>query len=271
MEKMDQRVLLANQWAKEMRKRALDMALSTGKNGSHIGGGFSAMEIFAVLYSCIIKNTLPVVPERDRVIVSKGHCVLAYYTALWKAGFITDGELESFDKNGTHFYGHPSRNLEKGIEFSAGSLSLGLSFSVGVALACQRAGFNNRIYVILGDGECNEGLIWESLMAISHYNLTNLTLIVDSNGLQLDGYTYEVMNMFSLEKKFNSFGLDTYVLDGHDCEVLLKKLTQRASRSEVIIAKTIKGKGIATLENNKLSHHCVLTREQYEETLKTLI
>ena len=161
--------------------------------------------------------------------------------------------------------------LEKGIEFSAGSLSLGLSFSVGVALACQRAGFNNRIYVILGDGECNEGLIWESLMAISHYNLTNLTLIVDSNGLQLDGYTHEVMNMFSLEKKFNSFGLDTYVLDGHDCEVLLKKLTQRASRSEVIIAKTIKGKGIATLENNKLSHHCVLTREQYEETLKTLI
>ena len=254
MEKMDQRVLLANQWAKEMRKKALDMALSTGKNGSHIGGGFSAMEIFAVLYSCIIKNTLPVVPERDRVIVSKGHCVLAYYTALWKAGFITDGELESFDKNGTHFYGHPSRNLEKGIEFSAGSLSLGLSFSVGVALACQRAGFNNRIYVILGDGECNEGLIWESLMAISHYNLTNLTLIVDSNGLQLDGYTHEVMNMFSL-----------------DCEVLLKKLTQRASRSEVIIAKTIKGKGIATLENNKLSHHCVLTREQYEETLKTLI
>ena len=93
MEKMDQRVLLANQWAKEMRKKALDMALSTGKNGSHIGGGFSAMEIFAVLYSCIIKNTLPVVPERDRVIVSKGHCVLAYYTALWKAGFITDLSL----------------------------------------------------------------------------------------------------------------------------------------------------------------------------------
>lgn len=107
MEKMDQRVLLANQWAKEMRKKALDMALSTGKNGSHIGGGFSAMEIFAVLYSCIIKNTLPVVPERDRVIVSKGHCVLAYYTALWKAGFITDGELESllnssYKCNGIH-------------------------------------------------------------------------------------------------------------------------------------------------------------------------
>lgn len=117
MEKMDQRVLLANQWAKEMRKKALDMALSTGKNGSHIGGGFSAMEIFAVLYSCIIKNTLPVVPERDRVIVSKGHCVLAYYTALWKAGFITDGELESFDKMVHIFTGTPAGIWKKALSF----------------------------------------------------------------------------------------------------------------------------------------------------------
>ena len=175
------------------------------------------------------------------------------------------------NKNGTLLPSHPDRNKTPGVDCTTGSLGQGISQAVGLAHGLKLQKKAGHVYCIIGDGECNEGLIWESLMAISHYNLTNLTLIVDSNGLQLDGYTYEVMNMFSLEKKFNSFGLDTYVLDGHDCEVLLKKLTQRASRSEVIIAKTIKGKGIATLENNKLSHHCVLTREQYEETLKTLI
>lgn len=141
MEKMDQRVLLANQWAKEMRKKALDMALSTGKNGSHIGGGFSAMEIFAVLYSCIIKNTLPVVPERDRVIVSKGHCVLAYYTALWKAGFITDGELESFDKNGTLFTGTPAGIWKKALRFSGRQLKFRTVFFCRSRISMSKSRF----------------------------------------------------------------------------------------------------------------------------------
>ena len=232
----------------------------------HAGGVYSIIECISVLFAKYIKDD-----PKDWFVLSKGHAGPAYYAALCVKGKISEEALMTSNKNGTLLPSHPDRNKTPGVDCTTGSLGQGISQAVGLAHGLKLQKKAGHVYCIIGDGECNEGLIWESLMAISHYNLTNLTLIVDSNGLQLDGYTHEVMNMFSLEKKFNSFGLDTYVLDGHDCEVLLKKLTQRASRSEVIIAKTIKGKGIATLENNKLSHHCVLTREQYEETLKTLI
>ena len=163
----------------QMKTKALEMALGTGSNGSHIGGAFSAMEIFAALYE--VANIDMNNPERDRIIVSKGHCVLAYYTALWQKGLITEEELSTFDKNGTKFHGHPHRQLDKGIEFSGGSLGLGLSYAVGVALACKRKGMKNRIDVLVGDGECDEGIVWESLMSIKNYQLDNMTIIVDRN------------------------------------------------------------------------------------------
>ncbi|MEG1119457.1 MAG: transketolase [Bacteroidales bacterium] len=270
---IDSKVVKAEKWAKKMRIKALQLALSTGKNGSHVGGGMSAMEIFAVLYSGIVNNNKEICKEviRDRVIISKGHGVLAYYTALWLAGFITDEELDTFDKNGTHFYGHPCRCLDKGIEFSAGSLSLGVSYGVGVALSCRLNNLNNRIFVVLGDGECNEGLVWESLMAAVNFNLCNLTLIVDSNGFQLDGDTRDVMNMFSLEEKFKAFGFHTIIVDGHSCKELADALSMSFSSPQVIIAKTVKGKGIVSLEKNKLAHHCVLSQEQYDDAIKSLM
>lgn len=266
---MDELTFKQQTWAKEMKLKALDMALSTGVNGSHIGGGFSAMEIYAVLYSGIL-NVGPAVKSdviRDRIIASKGHGVLAQYTALWKVGLVSDDDLNTFDKNGTHFYGHPFRNLEKGIEFSAGSLSLGLSFGVGVALSCKKRELSNRVVIVVGDGECDEGLVWESLMSASNFGLDNLTIIVDKNGYQLDGTTEEVMNANNLSEKFNAFGFDVEEVDGHDCFQLTSAIQKRYDRPNVIIANTVKAHGISFLENNKMSHMCPLTQKQYDQAV----
>ncbi|MCE5174414.1 MAG: transketolase [Bacteroidales bacterium] len=260
------------QWAQEMKLKALEMAFSTGPNGSHIGGGFSAMEIYAVLYSGILNvgTTVKENVNRDRIIASKGHGVLAQYTALWKTGLITDDELKTFDNNGTHFYGHPSRELSHGIEFSAGSLSLGLSFGVGVALSCKKRKLNNRVIVVLGDGECDEGLVWESLMSASNFGLNNLTIILDKNGYQLDGSTLEIMNSESLAKKFEAFGFQVDEVDGHNCEKMTVVIQKRYDKPNAIILNTVKAHGISFLENNKMSHMCALTQKQYDQALTEL-
>jgi transketolase len=255
-----------NRWAKEMRLKALDMALSTGSNGSHIGGGFSAMEILATLYSIInIHPNKPLDENRDRVIFSKGHGVLAYYTALEKIGFLSEQELNLFDKNGSSLHGHPKRNIERGIEFSSGSLGLGMSFAVGVALACKKKGLQNRIFAIIGDGECDEGIIWESLMSAANFNLSNLTVIIDWNGYQLDGATEEVMNLYELDKKIKAFGFDVQVVNGHDCKALTEALEYNSDKPKALLAKTVKGNGISFLVNNRNAHHCVITQKQYEQ------
>lgn len=251
-----------------MKLKALEMALGTGSNGSHIGGAFSAMEIFAALYD--IANIDMHSESRDRIIVSKGHCVLAYYTALWQKGLLTEDELATFDKNGTSFHGHPHRDLKYGIEFSGGSLGLGLSYAVGVALACKRNGLKNRIYVIVGDGECDEGIVWESLMSISNYKLNNITIIVDRNGYQLDGPTTEIMNQYALEDKMRTFGYDVDVVNGHSIEELYNTLSSKTESSRVIIANTVKANGISFLVNNKMSHHAVLTPKKYTQALEEI-
>lgn len=249
----------------QMKLKALDMAFSTGAEGSHIGGAFSAMEILAVIYDIANVNDMSS-SNRDRIILSKGHAVLAYYTALWQKGFLTDEQLETFDKNGTLLHGHPHRNLELGMEFASGSLGLGLSYAVGVALACKKKGLDNRIFVILGDGECDEGIVWESLMSIRNYNLDNITLIVDQNHYQLDGPTEEVMNQYSLSDKFKAFGFTIQSVNGHDIDELYEVLLLRDGYN-VIIADTIKAHGISFLENNKMSHHTSLTMKKYQQAI----
>lgn len=252
----------------EMKLKALEMSLST-KFGAHIGGGFSLMEIMRCLYE--IAN-IPSMNDttRDRIILSKGHGVLALYTVLWKKGLITDDDLSSFETNGTQFHGHAHRNLDKGIEFSGGSLGLGLSYAVGVAKACQCKHIDNRIFVIVGDGEMDEGIIWESLMSIANFQLNNITLVVDRNKFQLDGTTSEVMNIFSIEEKLNSFGFDVETIDGHSVLDLIKALEKKSDRPRAIIANTVKANGISFLENNKLSHQCVLTKKKYDLAIEEL-
>ena len=258
------------QIAKQMRLKALEMAFKSGKNGSHLGGGLSAIEIMATLYGSVMKYDIknPFDENRDRLIVSKGHCVLAYYTALNYAGFLTDEELESFETNGSNYHGHATRNIAKGIDFSGGSLSMGMSFAVGQAIACKKKNLKNKIYTIVGDGECDEGLIWESAMAASNFKLNNLVIIIDCNKLQYDGLTTEVMNHNSLADKFIAFGFEVLSVNGHDCQELYNAFVHQSDKPLCIIANTIKGKGVSFMENNKEWHHHTLTKDQYEQAVK---
>lgn len=260
--KMNEQVKRIEHQCYEMKLKALDMALSTSF-GAHIGGGFSAMELMACLYE--VANIPSMTDEsRDRIILSKGHGVLALYTALWKKGLMTDEDIVTFETDGTQFYGHAHRNLEKGIEFSGGSLGLGISYAVGVAKACKDKGLNNRIYVIIGDGEMDEGIVWEALMSIVHFGLNNVTIIVDRNQYQLDGPTTDVMNLLSVEDKLKAFGYDVETVDGHSIPALMDTLGKVSDKPRAIVANTIKAHGISFLMNTKISHQCVLPKKKYE-------
>lgn len=252
-------------FAKQLRLSALEMAYKCGKNGSHLGGGLSAIEIMASLYGRVLKfdTNNPNDENRDRLVVSKGHCVLAYYSALRYVGFLSQEELDSFEVDGACLHGHAFRNVEKGIEFSGGSLSMGMSFAVGQALACKKKGLNNRVYTIVGDGECDEGLIWEAAMAASNFHLDNLTIIVDCNQMQYDGLTKDVMDNSSLAEKFAAFGFDTVEVDGHNCEELINNLLVTSNRPRCVVAHTIKGKGVSFMEGNREWHHHTLSDQEY--------
>lgn len=252
----------------EMKLKALDMASSTSF-GAHIGGGFSAMEIMRCLYE-VTKIPSMQDEHRDRVIMSKGHGVLALYTALWKRGFISEDDLETFETDGTLFHGHPHRNLEKGIEFSGGSLGLGISYAVGVAKACKMKGLSNTIYVLLGDGEMDEGIVWEALMSINNFGLNNMTLIVDRNNYQLDGPTDEIMKLNPIEDKLSAFGFDVEVVDGHSIGSLIDTLSEKSDKPRAIIADTVKANGISFLINNKISHQCTLSKKKYEQAVEEI-
>lgn len=252
----------------EMKMKALDMALLSGSFGAHIGGAFSSMEIMAALLE--VSNIAPEDKTRDRIIMSKGHSALSLYTGLWQKGYISESELMTYDQNGTLLHGHPNRDIAKRLEFPSGSLGLGVSYSVGVALACRKKSIDNTIYCIVGDGECDEGIVWEAIQFASHNHLTNLTIIVDNNGYQLDGPTKEVMNQGNIADKFSAFGFDVAVVDGHGIDSLLNVLSLKSNKPRAIIANTIKAHGISFLENNKLSHHCSLTKKKYQQAVEDI-
>lgn len=259
--------------AKKLRVRILELALKVGKNGSHVGGALSVVDLLVILYNNILNYDIGDKhnKNRDRFILSKGHSANALYGVLELFGFMTKEEVESFEVNGSPYYAHASRNIEKGIEFSGGSLSLGLSFGVGVALMCKKNKLNNHVYVLVGDGECDEGLVWESLMAAKNFSLSNLTVIVDCNGIQSDGFKEDVMNQFSLTEKFSAFGFNSLEIDGHDHEAIYDAFNKKdLNRPNAIIAKTIKGKGISFMENIVLWHHGVLSQDQFDIALQEL-
>lgn len=254
-----------NRQCLDMKFKALDMALLSGSFGAHIGGAFSSMEIMACLYE--VANVKPIDEARDRIILSKGHSALSLYTVLWQQGYIKEDELMTFDQNGTSFHVHPNKDINRGLEFPAGSLGLGLSYAVGISIACKKKGFHNMVYAIVGDGECDEGIIWEAAQTAAQYNLGNLTVIVDNNGYQVDGATRDVINQEQIADKFKAFGFDVCMVDGHDVESLLKILPVKSEKPRAIIANTIKAHGISFLENNKLSHHCSLTKKKYQQAV----
>lgn len=260
--------------AKNMRRSILDMALAAGASSSHFGGALSIVDITATLFGSVMSYD-PKNPEwegRDRFILSKGHGCLGYYTALHEMGVLTRDELLSFEKTGSPLLGHPVINREKGIEFSTGSLGMGMALGIGVAVAGQRRGKDYSVYVILGDGELNEGSNWEAIMAAPNMKLGNMVAILDRNRLQQTGSNEEIMSIGDATAKFKSFGWHTIEIDGHDVSEIHRMLTteRKPDQPLAIVANTIKGKGFSFSENDNDWHHKVLSKPQYEAALEEL-
>lgn len=262
------------QFSTKIRKNILLAAFSAGAKSAHIGGALSISDIIAVLYGKVMKlnSNNPLDENRDRLILSKGHACLALYSALVEKKFFPKSELENFEKSGSFLLGHPVMNKEKGIEFSTGSLGMGVSLGIGVALAAKKKNKNFHTYIIVGDGECNEGSIWESALYAAHAKLDNLTIIIDKNNLQQTGKNQDILNLDNLTEKFKSFNWHTIEIDGHNIESINNTLTINTTNNKpkAIIANTIKGKGVSLFENNNEWHHSILVKKNYEIALKEL-
>ena len=258
--------------SKKIRKDILIMGYHSGTKGAHIGGGMSIVEILAVLYGEIMKYDInnPNDDLRDRFILSKAHSGIGLYAALHQVGLISDKEFENAFIPGSPFYKHPRMDIKHGIEFTGGSLGQGLSLAVGSALALRLKNNPAKIYVILGDGECDEGSIWEACNSIVHFNLNNVVTIVDRNNLQNDGPTEKIMKLSDIGKRFESMGFFVIDVNGHDVTELEKAFGQETDKPKVIIAHTIKGKGVSFAENNVDWHIGYLTKELYEKAMREL-
>ena len=261
-------------FAFRVRKNILEMAVAAGAGSAHFGGALSIAEIVSTLfaYQMKIDKKNPKWEERDRFILSKGHACLAYYAALCEIGYIANNELKTFEQNDTNLLGHPVINRNLGIDFSNGSLGMGLSLGIGVAISSKKKKKNFNVYVIVGDGECNEGSIWEGAMAAPNFNLDNLYVIIDKNNFQQTGSNKEIMNVGNLKDKWSSFGWHTVALDGHNVQELYNFFQEgkNIKKPKAIIANTIKGKGFSFSENNNDWHHSILSKSFYEKAIKEL-
>ena len=266
---------LVKKFSKNLRSKILDMAFEAGSNSSHFGGALSIVEIISTLFSYQMKfdKKDPEWEDRDRFILSKGHACLAYYAALSEIGYLSDELLKTFEKDGSILSGHPVKNIKYGIEFSTGSLGIGLSIGIGLALAAKKKKKQKKVYVIIGDGECNEGSIWEGALAAPNLGLDNLFVVIDKNNLQQTGTTNEIMKNENLKEKWLSFGWNVKELDGHNVEDLLSFFSTESKdrMPNLLIAKTIKGKGFSFSENNNDWHHAVMTKSLYEKAKKELL
>jgi transketolase len=259
--------------ARKLRRHIISM---TGEAGSgHPGGSLSAVEIVVSLYFNILNHNPenPQWPDRDRFILSKGHAAPLLYATLAESGYFPLEELPTLRKLGSCLQGHCDSNTTVGVEMTAGSLGQGLSFAVGAALASRLNSQDYRVYVLLGDGECDEGQVWEAAMAAAHHKLDNLVAIVDNNGLQIDGWNRDVMSLDPFGEKWRAFGWNVIELDGHDITRLLDAFDRAKSvkgKPTVVIAHTVKGKGVSFMENNVDFHGKAPNAEQVELALKEL-
>ena len=259
--------------AKKLRRHVITMIATAGSG--HPGGSLSAADIITALYFKVLRHDPrnPQWSERDRFILSKGHAAPILYAALAEAGYFPVAELATLRKLNSRLQGHADRKFTPGVEMSAGSLGMGLSFAIGVALASRLDSKTYRTYVLLSDGECEEGQTWEAALSAAHFKLDNLTTIVDCNGIQLSGWTCDIMNLEPFIQKWQAFGWHTIDIDGHDLDQILsacqgaKKIKNKPT---VIIARTIKGKGVSFMENNVAFHGKAPTWEEAERAIKEL-
>lgn len=252
--------------ASRCRRLIVKIGHEAGAFGAHFGPALSLVEIMTAVYGTAVRHTPSECShvDRDRVILSKGHGSLALYAVLHENGFIDEERILTAEKDGTTLPGQPIRNRELGIEFSSGSLGMGLAFGVGLALSARMTESQRNVYVIMGDGETNEGSVWEAAMAGSHFRLGHLTAIIDVNDLQSDGPTAQIMSC-SLAEMWRSFGWDVIEVDGHSVAELRAALTTPLTdRPRCVLARTVKGKGVSFMEGAAEWHHGRLTEAQFE-------
>lgn len=257
--------------AKAIRREALGMVYRA--NASHIGGALSSADILAVLYSGVLNvdPRAPSWPGRDRFIMSKGHCCTALYAVLALKGFFHVEELQEYGTDGSRLLSHTSHKVP-GVEWSTGSLGHGLPIACGQSLAARRKGESWKVFCLLSDGEMNEGSTWEAVFFAAHHGLENLTAIVDANGQQGMGHTRDILRMENLDERFRTAGWDAEVVDGHDVAALTEAFSVPPSkRPRVIVAKTVKGKGVPFMEDNIEWHYRPpRTPEEFHAALRAL-
>lgn len=259
------------QKAKKLRADIIKM-IHSAKSG-HPGGSLSCIDILIVLYYKIM-NVNPKDPEwedRDRFVLSKGHAAPALYAVLADKGYFPSDEIMTLRKFGSHLQGHPDFHKTKGVDINSGSLGQGAALAMGLALCAKHKKKNYKVYAILGDGECQEGLVWEASMSASHYKLDNLTYILDYNKLQIDGTNDEVMSLGDIKQKFLSFGFDVIEVNGHNFDELINAFNKDSNgKPKFICANTIKGKGVSFMEDNYKWHGKAPNDEELEIALKEL-
>jgi transketolase len=258
--------------AYEVRKNILKMTTAAGSG--HPGGSMSATDIMVCLYFNAMRHDpgKPDWPDRDRFVLSKGHAAPALYAVLAECGYFSKKLLPSLRKLGSPLQGHPDMKRLPGIEMSTGSLGQGISTALGMAMGCLLDGRDNRIFCMIGDGESQEGQVWEAAMAACHNRLDNLTVIMDENRLQIDGTTEQIMSVSNQRARWKAFGWDTHVIDGHDYKAILKALhrPKETGRPRMIVAQTVKGKGVDFMENQLKYHGAPLSKEELRKALEVL-
>jgi len=255
------------------RSRARVITMVAAAKLGHLGGDLSVLDILTTLYGAVLRvdPAEPDWPDRDRLVLSKGHCSEALYTTLAWAGYFSPDELETFDAPGSALNGHPDRNKVPGVETNTGALGHGLPVAVGCAIGLRLAGRSGRVYVVLGDGELQEGSNWEAAMAAAHHGLDQLVAVVDRNRLQQGARTEDTNGLDSLPDRWSAFGWNVVEVDGHDHLALRDALTRTAAgRPTCVIANTVKGKGVSFMQDRAEWHHKIPTAEQVEAALAEL-
>ena len=259
--------------ANEIRKGII-IGTYNAKSG-HPGGSLSATELFTYLFfeELNIDPKNPAKADRDRFVLSKGHTAPGYYAALANRGFFPVEDLATLRKVGSYLQGHPDMKGIPGVDMSSGSLGQGISAAVGMAISAQISGEDYRVYTLLGDGEIQEGQVWEAAMLAGHRHLDNLVVIVDNNGLQIDGEIEKVCSPYPIDKKFEAFNFHVINIDGHDFDQIaaaFREARETKGQPTAIIAKTIKGKNISFMENKASWHGVAPNAEQYAQAMKEL-
>lgn len=270
--------MLDNQLEKELQRFALEVRIGAveefkARGFGHVGGSLSIADAVAVLYGAVMKYDPknPKMEDRDKLVCSKGHAGPAIYAALGLKGFFPYEDIKTLNQPGTNFPSHCDRKKTPGIDMTTGSLGQGTSLAVGMALGDKLKGRSSRTFLIVGDGEINEGQVWEAAMFTAAKKVTNLVWLIDNNKKQLDGYTEDILNSGDLREKFAAFGFDAVRIDGNDIPQLYEALTKKAEDKPIaIILDTVKGKGVKEVEETMANHSMTMTGEVYDKWLDGL-